>query len=273
MDNGTYTLSDHEFTLFQRLLQTLAGVYLPPGKQSLLLSRLSRRLLHYQLPSFSAYYRLVTDPQHRTELQHMVDLLTTHETYFFREPAHFDFLRDYFQHSAPQQLFRVWSAACSSGEEVYSIAMTLADCRPHGQWEVVGSDISVKEIEKARRGHYQMERIDGIPNGYLQRFCLKGVRQQSGSFLIQAALRKRTQFRQINLLSPLPNDLGLFDLIFLRNVMIYFETATKQKVIDQLTRTLQPGGYLVIGHSETLNGLQHSLEAVRPTLYRRPLRA
>ena len=142
-------ISDQEFALFQRLIYGIAGINLPPIKKTLVVGRLAKRLKHYDLHSFAAYYHLVTGGEHPEELQTMVDLLTTNETYFFREPKHFEFLRRVILPQARQQnRFRIWSAASSSGEEAYSIAMTLAAELPRPPWEVVGSDISTKVLDK-----------------------------------------------------------------------------------------------------------------------------
>ncbi|MDD2988271.1 MAG: protein-glutamate O-methyltransferase CheR [Zoogloea sp.] len=264
-------ITDQEFALFQRLIYKIAGISLSDAKKVLLVGRLSRRLKHYGLPSFSLYYRLLATGQHPEELQVMVDLLTTNETYFFREPRHFEFLRDEIirprRSSAP---FRVWSAACSTGEEVYTLAMLLAETLPNGPWEVFGSDISTQVLAKAEAGHYPLDRNEGIPPAYLVKYCLKGVRAQSGTFLITPELKRRTRFAQVNLTLPVDAEIGDFEVIFLRNVMIYFDTDTKRKVVANLLPRLKSGGHLIIGHSETLNGIQQGLEMVRATIYRKP---
>lgn len=264
-------ISDQEFALFQRLIYKLAGIHLSEAKKVLLVGRLGKRLKALQLASFGEYYRLLASGQHPDELQTMVDLLTTNETYFFREPKHFEFLRDEILHkyrdTAP---FRIWSAASSTGEEAYTLAMLLAEYLPTNDWRVFGSDISTQVLAKARRGHYPLERNEGIPPAFLKKYCLKGVRSQAGTFLIAAALRARVEFRQINLTQPIDPAIGEFQAIFLRNVMIYFDLATKTKVIHHLLPRLMPGGHLFIGHSETLSGIATPLVMVRPTIYRKP---
>ena len=163
----------------------------------------------------------------------------------------------------------MWSAASSSGEEAYTIAMVLADTLASKAWEIVGSDISTQVLDKARQGHYPMTRIDGIPRPFLSKFCRKGVRSQEGTFLINAELRARVNFLQVNLTQPVTADVGLFDVIFLRNVMIYFDNDTKRRVVSHLLPHLRPGGHFIIGHSETLNGIVTSLNQVSPTIYRK----
>ena len=263
-------ISDQEFALFQRLIYKIAGISLSDSKKVLLVGRLQKRLRHYQLDSYSQYYRMLANGEHPEELQVMVDLLTTNETYFFREPKHFDFLRQHILRGwRGERPFRVWSAASSSGEEAYTIAMVLADTLASKAWEIVGSDISTQVLDKARQGHYPMTRIDGIPRPFLSKFCRKGVRSQEGTFLINAELRARVNFLQVNLTQPVTADVGLFDVIFLRNVMIYFDNDTKRRVVSHLLPHLRPGGHFIIGHSETLNGIVTNLNQVSPTIYRK----
>lgn len=263
-------ITDQEFALFQRLIYKIAGISLSDAKKVLLVGRLQKRLRHYGLDNFSRYYRLLSSGEHPDELQTMVDLLTTNETYFFREPRHFDFLRDEvlpnWRNPSP---FRVWSAASSTGEEAYTLAMLLAEHLPNKPWEVFGSDISTQVLAKAQRGHYPIERNEGIPPRFLGKYCLKGVRSQAGTFLISPELRQHVSFRQINLTQPIAQDVGKFEVIFLRNVMIYFDIETKSKVVGHLLPFLRPGGHFIIGHSETLNGISTGLAQVQPTIYRK----
>ncbi|TLN00880.1 SAM-dependent methyltransferase [bacterium] len=258
-------ISHGEFLLFQKLIFDIAGISLSDAKKTLLAGRLSKRLKSYGYTRFGDYYRHVTDRNCQDELQVMVDLLTTNETYFFREPKHFDFLR--LKAGASRSTpFRVWSAASSSGEEAYSIAMVLAECLGGAKWEVVGTDISSRMLARAQSGHYRVERIDGIPLPLLKRYCLKGFGEQAGTLLISRELRQRIQFLHSNLMNP-RRDIGNFDVIFLRNVMIYFDNDTKRKVIANLLPYLKPDGHFIVGHSESLNGLTDALVAVQPTIY------
>ena len=266
------TITDQEFALFQRLIYKIAGISLNDSKKVLLVGRLTRRLKVYEFGTFTQYYRMLATGDHPEELQTMVDLLTTNETYFFREPKHFEFLRDEIikKRSSPAT-FRVWSAASSSGEEIYTLAMVLADSLPNTPWEIVGSDISTQVLAKAATGHYSLARTEGIPPAFMKKYCLKGVRAHAGTFLIAPELRKRTSFYQINLTQPVDADIGDFEVIFLRNVMIYFDPETKAKVVNHLLPRLKRGGHLIIGHSETLSGLKiDPLDTIRPTIYRKP---
>jgi len=264
-------ITDQEFALFQRLIHKIAGISLSDAKKILLVGRLTRRLKVYEFTTFTQYYRMLASGEQPDELQTMVDLLTTNETYFFREPKHFEFLRDQVlrKRNSPAT-FRVWSAACSSGEEVYTLAMVLAENLHSTPWEIVGSDISTQVLAKAASGHYSLARTEGIPPGFMSKYCLKGVRSQAGTFLIAPELRKRTNFYQINLMNPIDAEIGEFEVIFLRNVMIYFDPPTKAKVVHNLLPRLKSGGHLIIGHSETLNGITDRVDAVLPTIYRKP---
>ena len=264
------TITDREFSQFQRLIHQIAGISMSPAKKVLVSGRLAKRLRHHQLDSYGEYFRLLTSGRIQGELQTAVDLLTTTETYFFREPRLFDFLRDQILPAhQPGRPFRVWSAASSSGEEPYSIAMTLANRLGETPWEVIGSDLSTRVLEKARTGHYSLERAQHLPKQYLVDYCLKGVGAQAGTFLVDPKVRGRVRFMQINLNAELPR-LGEFDVIFLRNVMIYFDGETKSRVIARMLPLLRPGGYFVVGHSESLNGIGGGLQTVMPSVYRKP---
>lgn len=234
-------------------------------------SRLDKRLRLHELSDYADYLNLLGKRGlgDENEIRIAVDLLTTNETYFFREPKHFDFLRTAVEkngRSASQ--LRIWSAASSSGEEAYSIAMLLADMLGQN-WEIIGTDISGRILEKARRGVYPIDGLQKIPQSYLKRYCLKGRDEFDGWFMIDSALRRRVAFRHLNLLETLP-DLGMFDVIFLRNVLIYFDLPTKQGVIKRIQSKLKPGGYLIISHSESLNGMDTSLRLVTPSIYQLP---
>lgn len=263
------TLSEQEFKQFQAMIYNIAGISMSPAKKPLVSGRLAKRVKHHGFASYGDYFRTLGKDENRAELQVAVDLLTTNETYFFREPKHFDFLRTHIlpQHPAGKP-FRVWSAASSSGQEAYSIAMILAEGLGDKPWEITGSDLSTRVLETARGGHYPMEHAEDIPQQYLSRYCLKGVGAQDGTFLIDRSLRNRVKFMQVNLNTALPK-LGEFDLIFLRNVMIYFDIETKRQVVRRIMSLLKPGGYLLIGHSESLNGVVDDMQSVMPSIYRK----
>lgn len=265
-------ISEREFARFQRFILDMAGITMSDAKKALVSGRLAKRLHHFGLDSYDAYFELLADGHHADETQVAVDLLTTNETYFFREARHFDLLRQAALASQEQRgggPFRVWSAACSSGEEPYSIAMVLADVLGNAPWEVVASDISTRVLQRARIGHYPMERASHVPPDYLKRYCMKGIREQTGTLLVDRGLRQRVQFRQVNLNVQLPSELGMFDVIFLRNVMIYFSADTKRQVVARVTSRLKPGAQFFIGHSESLHEISDAVLPVIPSVYRK----
>jgi chemotaxis protein methyltransferase CheR len=266
---STIVITDQEFAHFQRFIYAAAGITFSAAKKALVGGRLAKRLQQYGLASYGQYFQLLMSGKAAQEVQTAVDLLTTSETFFFREPKHFELLREVAVSARSQtQGLRVWCAASSTGEEPYSVAMVLADCLENRPWEVVGSDISQRVLERARGGHYIAARTRNIPRSYLRRFCLKGVGTQSGTVLVSRVLRDRVQFIQANLNAPLP-QLGAFDIIFLRNVLIYFNNDTKRQVVARTLSQLKPGGYLLIGHSETFGDLTTPVKRVAPSIYRK----
>ncbi len=267
------SLSEREFELFRRLLYDSIGLHLPPPKKALVRGRLRKRLLHYQMGSYEEYYEFVLSPSGREEREVMVDLLTTHETNFFREPDHFTYLTEAIlkprlNSAERHRTYRIWSAAVSSGEEAYTLAMVVHDTLREAPWEIFGTDVSVQAVETARQALYPLPRSREIPPVYLQRYCLKGVRSMEGSFLISDRLRNRVHFQVENLLegTSLP---GNFHSIFLRNVMIYFDFKVKREVVDRIRQRMEPGGYLFVGHSESLNNLSKDLKGIRQGIYQK----
>jgi len=265
-----FSISNEDFFRIRDYLQKQVGIQLTPAKKQMVASRLARRLRHYNLSSYGDYFQQVIDGTLENERQVMLNLLTTNETYLFREPAHFEFLCEGILASWKRgRLFRAWSAASSSGEEAYSIAMVVADHLGEAPWEIVGSDVSTRMLAAARKGHYSRERTQYIPEAYLQKYCLKGVRAQSGTLLIDKRLRQRVQFRHINLNAPLPEDTGQFDVIFLRNVLIYFDAPTRQEIVKRLLSRLRPGGHFFVSHTETITGISNQLEPAAASVYRK----
>ncbi|MGN6580269.1 MAG: CheR family methyltransferase [Bordetella sp.] len=270
-----HTLNDQEFTLFQRFIFEAAGIVLSTTKKPMVRGRLAKRVQAQRCDSFGDYYDLLQSGRDPIEAQLAVDLLTTNETYFFRETRHFVLLHELL--SARRRLgnerasapLRVWSAASSSGEEVYSIAMVLADRLPDEPWTLIGSDISSRMLERARQGIYAGARASHIPLEYRHRFCLRGIDKYTGSIMVDRVLRERVEFMQINLNRSLPCALGWFDMVFLRNVMIYFNDDTKREVVARILGQLKRGGYLLIGHSESLHGLTDAVETLAPSIYRK----
>ena len=202
------------------------------------------------------------------ERQVLVDLLTTNETFFFREQAHFDFLRDRIApHARELPVFRVWSAACSSGEEPYSIAMTLAAAGIERR-EILASDISRRILDEAAQGVYQLSAAQKIPPAYLREYCWKGRDANADWFKVGKEVRRNVQFRQINLDKSLAG-VGKFHMVWLRNAMIYFNDETRRQIVDRVVDQLESRGYFFCGHSETLNRITNRLKMVQPAVYRK----
>jgi chemotaxis protein methyltransferase CheR len=269
LGSGAPALLLHEFNWIKDYLYQHAGIVLNNNKQALVIGRLEKRLRHHGFSSYSEYFRLLGKPGFEQETLMAIDLLTTNETYFFREPKHFEFIKNQiFSAHPPGKPLRFWSAASSSGEEAYTLAMLAAESAKRLQWEIIGTDISTRMLQKASSGLYPMHAAEKIPAPLLKKYCLKGSGEFDGFFLIDGALRKQVNFMRANLIEQLP-DLGSFDVIFLRNVMIYFDIPTKTKLVERIQKYLHPGGYFIISHSESLNGLNSKLEMISPSIYRK----
>ena len=267
MNYPQISINAAEFQKFKLWLHNTAGIDLKETKTKLVEGRLACRLRHYNLGSYAAYFEMITSKNAAVEAQMAIDLLTTNETYFFREPKHFDFLeKNLLAKARKGQTFRLWCAASSTGEEPYTLAMTLAEGLGTTPWQIVASDINLQVLEKARSGHYALERAHNISKQLLCKYCLKGLGSQEGTFLIQKALRDKIEFKQINLINALP-DIGKFDVIFLRNVMIYFNNETRIQVVNKIVNLLKPGGHLFVSHSESLVGINTQLKIVQPSVF------
>jgi chemotaxis protein methyltransferase CheR len=262
-------LTPGEFAWFTDFLRRRTGIELKSGKESLVMGRLERRLRHHGVRTYTEYFQLLGRQENPEETRMAIDLMTTNETYFFREQQHFTLLPSLVSVVKEARPVRVWSAASSTGEEAYSIAMVLADCLGERSWEIVGTDLSRRVVATAGRGLFPVEAAERIPAPLRRAYCLKGRDEYEGMFTVRSELRRRVRFQTINLTQTLP-DLGLFDVIFLRNVMIYFSGDTKRQVVERILTLLRPGGTLLIGHAETLTGLGTGLKLVGPSVYRRP---
>lgn len=268
MNAETHPLSDKEFRQFQSMIYQAAGINLSETKKSLVSGRLAKRIRQQSLKSYGEYFQLLM--REREEFQVAIDLLTTNETYFFREQKHFDFLRDsVLPQIRSQASIRIWSGACSSGEEPYSIAISLTEALGQRAWEVVGSDISTRVLEQASAGLYSTEEVEDVPKELLVKYFLKGIGTQEGKVLVDPVVSSRVRFLQVNLNDTLP-ALGEFDVIFLRNVMIYFDLDVKRKVLRRVLSQLRPGGYFFVSHSESLNGVTDALKLIKPSIYQKP---
>lgn len=260
-------ITPEEFAAISEVLREQTGIRLVPGKEALVMGRLTKRLRQLGIDSYGDYVRQLRLRDNGDELREAVDLLTTNETSFFRERRHFDFICETVlpQHVA-QRPFRLWSAASSTGEEAYTAAMVLAEGLRSGGWEVIGTDISSRVVASAQRGLYPIEAARRIPRAFLLKYGRKGKCEYEGLMTFTGELRQRVRFEHANLMGDL-RRLGKFDVIMLRNVMIYFDGETRRQLIDRLQTMLCPGGYLMIGHSETIAGSTSRLRLVQPSIY------
>ena len=274
--HGSFRISDQEFELFSALVQRETGIQLPENKRPLLIGRLARRLRELRLDSFGAYYRRITREGDEAERIRMFDLISTNETRFFREPKQFELLAERLVPAwaaaaeaglRPRRL-RVWSAACSSGEEPFSVAMTLLSRLSGWEIDVLGTDLSTRVLAQAEAAVWPIERSRDVPERYLKAFMMRGVGPSQGTMKARPELRAVVRFERLNLHGDLAVE-GPFDLILCRNVLIYFSSEGRAKVVRGLLGHLEPGGYLFLGHAETLGGTDERLRAEGPSIYRR----
>lgn len=263
-------ISDRDFARISEFIYKSAGISLTANKKTLVAGRLFRRLEVVGANTYGEYLDHVENGPADGEMQTAIDLLTTNETYFWREARHFELAERLAREAAAaRRPFSIWSAACSTGEEVYTLAMVLENIRSGGtplDWTVTGSDISVRVLRSAQRGLYPMDRSTQLPQALLKKFCRKGTGPQAGYLLVDRALREKVGFAQINLVESLP-DTPTYDMIFLRNVMIYFDAPTKTAAVTRLLTRLKPGGTFCVGLAETLNGIVTGLKGNGPGAY------
>ena len=259
--------SEQEFSQFQKLIHQQLGIDLTPQKRAMLGHRLVKRVDALGLSGFGAYYQYIRQLENKSELDTALELITTNETFFFREEKHFQYLKDEILPAVRlSRPFDVWSAACSTGEEPYSIAMLL-DHQRKGPWSVLATDVNNRVVEKARKGIYLDDRTDLIPEIYRRRYCRMGVGEFDGYLRIEPKIRSKIDYRTLNLNQNFKN-IGPFDLVFLRNVMIYFNEEVKTNILKQVSKVLKPDGLLFISHSESLHGLTDEFTPVQPAIYR-----
>lgn len=260
------TMTKDEFIVFQKLIFADVGISLEDTKMSMVSSRLYSRMRHFGLLKFSDYLHIVQiDKKEKIE---MINLITTNETYFFRESRHFDFLEQVIKMQNPNEKFRFWSAASSVGAEAYSAAMLCAE-HLGNNWEIFGSDINTEVIKKARIGLYPSSWVEKIPETYKNKYCLKGTKSFEGKFLVERTLASNTHFYEHNL-TNIANSFGVFDVIFLRNVLIYFNNSTKELAVKNVLKNLKIGGYFVISLTENLNGINtENLKKVDTSIFQK----
>lgn len=266
-------LSPQLFAAVREFAYRTAGIELSEGKREMVSARLWKRARILGYASAEQYFEAVRQDRSGELEVDILDALTTNYTSLFREPAHFDFLRNQVLPALrTRRSFSIWSAASSSGEEPYSIAVTLLEVlgpEAGNQAQVFASDISTKVLAQAQSGVYPEERFRQLSTDWRSRYLLRGKGEQAGKYRFRPEVRRLIRFERLNLMEPLPS-IGPFPLIFLRNVMIYFDRPTQEKVVAAMAAKLEPGGYLFVGHSESLNGITHPLEHVQVAIYRKP---
>lgn len=279
--NGTAPLSERDFNRFSEFIYGECGIKMPPAKKTMLEARLQKRLRKLGIRSFQEYADYIfSRAGAEEELVHLIDVVTTNKTDFFREPAHFDHL---VAHALPELIrtrgagvrrpLAIWSAGCSSGEEPYTLSMVLseyAEREPGFSFSILATDICTTVLDKAKMAIYDEDRIEPVPAVLRQKYLLRGKGERRGLVRVVPELRSRVKFRRLNFMD---GDFGMreqMDIIFCRNVIIYFDKQTQERLLNKFCRHLVPGGYLFMGHSETLSGLDVPVDQVASTIYRKP---
>lgn len=271
-------LSDKQFKRISVMVKEVAGINLHDGKKELVKARLCKRLRNLGISNFDEYLRYLEDDCSGTELVSMLDVISTNLTNFYREQAHFDYLEDVIftsldavRQKTGNNTVRIWSAGCSSGEEPYSIALSCLKCGLDGPgWDskILATDISTRVLGLAAKGVYSANQVRNVPLAMLkQRFSAVGAPADK-IYKIGPEAKKKVSFGRLNLMGDWPMK-GPFDVIFCRNVMIYFDKETQEKLVQRYWEKLAPGGILFIGHSESLTGVNHSFKYMQPTIYMR----
>ena len=273
------SISRQSYQYIADLVYRYSRIVLGPNKQQLVTSRLGKRRIQLGLRTFDQYCDLLRARKNDEEVALIIDLISTNHTHFFRERAHFDFLT---QHALPElkrrlqvsgETLRCWSAASSSGEEVYTVAIVLEEFhRLLGplRWEIHGTDISSRMLERGQQGIYEQNRMELPSNELLSRYFQKGTGQFEGHCRVKNEIRQRVKFKRVNLFQnpyPVPENQHL---IFCRNVLIYFDAPSQEEVIRRLGQQLGPGGYLFVGHSESLMGMNHRLRSLGQGIFLKP---
>lgn len=271
MNSLAIELDDKQFNKVCALVYRLSGIHLRQGKEALVKTRLMKRLRKLNIASFDDYINLIESKAGQSELGMMIDVMTTNKTSFFREQPHFDFLSKAILPGINKNKIRIWSAACSSGQEAYSIAILLREKMPDVDFldiRILATDISRRMLEEANEGVYDEDKMEGIAKEILCKYFSKIKSSSIVEYKVKDCVRKMISVASLNLLSNWPMK-GPFDVIFCRNVMIYFDRPTQQKLVDRFWNILESGGYLFVGHSEGLSAVKHKFKYVQAAIYRK----
>jgi chemotaxis protein methyltransferase CheR len=269
-------LSDADFHRLARFIEGELGIRMPDTKRIMLESRLQKRIRHFHMNNFREYVDFVFSEEGRsTELINMIDAVTTNKTDFFREADHFDFLLERILPDWCEQksgVMSFWSAGCSTGEEPYTLAMVLEEFKTTNRgfdYRIFASDLSSQVLEKAQAAIYDEEKAAPIPMSYKKKYLLRSKNKDASLIRIKPELRRRVSFARINFMDDRYPIEGMFDVAFCRNVIIYFERKTQEAILRKICGHIRSGGWLILGHSETLTGMDMPLKGVAPTIYAR----
>ncbi len=271
-------MTNDDFKRLSEFVFEQSGIKMPPVKKVMLQSRLQKRLRQLKIVSFKEYADYVFSPEgQKNEIIHMLDVVSTNKTDFFREPVHFDFLNEqvlneFLSEYRSNYNLKVWSAGCSSGEEPYTIAITLNEFKnknPKFDYSILGTDISSQILQNAAMAVYKEERIANIPLELKKKYFLRSKDKTARTVRVQKVLRDKVKYQRLNFMDNTYKLPDMFDVIFCRNVLIYFNRETQEQVISRLCTKLKTGGYLFIGHSESILGMTLPLEQIKPTIFRR----
>lgn len=259
------TFTESDIRDIRGLMEDWTGIKMGESKKNLIVSRLSNYIRGRGFQDFRSYIELLNSSGEE-EKQTLINILTTNETYFFREEKLLEVFRGILTKNKEASV-RIWSAACSSGEEVYTIAMICHETLPHDRWHILGTDINEEMLTIAGKGIYSDKRLDHVPESYMKKYFLKGINENSGSVAIVPKLKNHISLKKHNLQAPLGNE-EKFDYIFLRNVLIYFNKSGKKVIIGNILNYLKHGGFLFVGLAESLSGLDPRLKRIAPSVYK-----
>lgn len=273
-------LSDKEFQTIARYIESTVGIKMPDTKRIMMQSRLMRRLRVLKMNSFSEYIDYVFNSKNSDELVLMIDVLTTNKTEFFRENEHFEYLTNKIlpEFAETKNTIKIWSAGCSSGEEPYTISMVISEFMKSNpgkivNFKVTGTDISTNVLDKAYNAVYDLDLVEQLPMHLKKSYFLKCTNREMNCARIKPELRKHVSFKRLNFMDADFRMPEVYDIIFCRNVLIYFDKATQEKVIMKFMKYLQPEGYLFLGHSETIFSMDLPLRTCIPTVYKKVIKA
>jgi chemotaxis protein methyltransferase CheR len=271
------TMKERDFRRLSEFVQKKCGIKMPPSKKTMMEARLQRRLRALNLTEYHDYCEYVFSPQgSESEIPHLIDALSTNTTSFFREPHHFQYLTStvlpsWWQRFGHARELAVWSAGCSSGEEPYTLTMVLAEFQeqyPLFRWFILATDINTQVLERAAKGVYPDDKLHSIPRALHQKYLLRSKDRSKKLIRIIPGLREKIRFRRLNFMERFSFREPM-DIIFCRNVMIYFERDVQERLIRNFLEHLHPWGHLIIGHSESIAGMDLGLTQVAPTVYRK----